>query len=345
MRNSAQLTTRDGTKATPSTRERTQLERSSKVLRLHTAFRFFERRRRASVTSPKGMALLTETYRAAGTSGQRWSSEAPSDLDSMLAVLCARGRAAHPGLPLADETFVAHLARCGAAVAGNAESLCAEDLFLVSAALAGVSGAAAKLQRGHRRVVAAYLRPLAASADLVAEVEQMVWSRLLVGDALEPAKLFSYSGKGALAGFVGISAQRLALTMLRRQATEMRVKTAMSAPTGATANDGELALIKRRYRDAFQQAFSAGLALLDNRERMVFRMRVVENLDIDRIAKVYGVNRSTVSRWLASARETVLSEARRILRERLSLTASEFESVAGVMVSQLDVSVSSILGS
>jgi len=290
------------------------------------------------------MARLTKAYGEAGASDLRPGLEAPVDLDSILARLYARGRAAHPGLALDDEAFVAHLARCGAPVAVSPESICAEDLFLAGAALAGVSGAATKLQRVHRRVIAAYLRPLAASADLVAEVEQMVWSRLLVGDGSEPAKLLSYSGKGALAGFVGITAQRLALSLLRRQATDTRVKAALPAPTRATANDGELAFIRQRYRAAFQEAFSAGLALLESRERMVFRMKVVDDLDIERIAKVYGVNRSTVTRWLARARKTVLAEARRILCKRLKLTASEFESVAGLLVSQLDVSVSSVLG-
>lgn len=121
---------------------------------------------------------------------------------------------------------------------------------------------------------------------------------------------------------MGITAQRLALSLLRRQAAETRVKAAISTPTHATANEGELALIRQRYRDAFQEAFNAGLALPENRERMVFRMRVVDDLDVEQIAKVYGVNRSTVTRWLARARETVLSEARRILHERLELTAS-----------------------
>jgi RNA polymerase sigma-70 factor (ECF subfamily) len=290
------------------------------------------------------MPRLTESYLADCARTHRPEPGAvPSDLESTLAVVCERGRAAHPDLSLDDATFVAHLARCEAPVATGPEAVFAEDLFLASAALVGVPGAAAKLQRKHRRVVATYLGPLDASKELVAEVEQVLWSKLLVGDAREPAKLYNYSGKGALGGFVGISAQRLALDMLRRHATEERGKAAIPAAPGQAAGDPEFSFIKRRYRDGFQQAIRDGLALLDDRERMIYRMKVVDGLSSERVAKVYGVDRATVTRWLARAREKVLSETRRVLRKRLQLSASEFESMAGLMVSQLDVSVSNVL--
>jgi len=85
------------------------------------------------------------------------------------------------------------------------------------------------------------------------------------------------------------------------------------------------------------------LRVLDDRERMIFRLYVVDGLSVERIAKVYGVSQSTVSRWVAKARDGVTAEARRLLRERLLLSEAEFESVAGLMISQLDLSVSRIL--
>jgi hypothetical protein len=72
-------------------------------------------------------------------------------------------------------------------------------------------------------------------------------------------------------------------------------------------------------------------------------MHIVDGLTFDSIAKVYGVTQPTVSRWVARARDIVLTEMRRLLREQLRLPESEFDSLAGLVVSQLDVSVSRVL--
>jgi len=57
---------------------------------------------------------------------------------------------------------------------------------------------------------------------------------------------------------------------------------------------------------------------------------------------MYGVVRSTATRWLASAREAVIDEAKRILRDDLKLPAGEFESIARLLASQLDLNISHI---
>jgi RNA polymerase sigma-70 factor (ECF subfamily) len=293
------------------------------------------------------MPQLAEVYRSAVVPAPGpGRGPAPADLESTLVALCERGRAAHPGLPLDDAAFVVHLARCGASVEAGSGAVFAEDLFLACAALAGIPAAVEQLRLVHHAVIAAYLRPLDVPADLVDDVVQLVWSKLLAGDAASPPRLVGYAGKGALAGFVGVSAQRLALTLLRRRAADGRARAVMRAtPEAAGAGaDAELAFIKGRYRAGFQEAFRDALALFDDRERMIFRMQVVDGVSADRIGKVYGVNRATVWRWLARAREKVIAEARRLLRERMLMPDAEFESVAGLMVSQLDVSVSRILG-
>ncbi|MGZ3425953.1 MAG: hypothetical protein ACXVCV_04845, partial [Polyangia bacterium] len=55
------------------------------------------------------------------------------------------------------------------------------------------------------------------------------------------------------------------------------------------------------------------------------------------------VHRSTVARWIAGARQQVLADARARLRAELGLSAGEFDSLAGVVRSQLDLSVAKIL--
>ncbi len=82
--------------------------------------------------------------------------------------------------------------------------------------------AVAKLRRIHRPVLAGYLRHIDVSPAFFDEVEQRLWDAALVGTAGAPPKLMSYSGQGALAGWVGIAAQRIALMMRRHEAAEER---------------------------------------------------------------------------------------------------------------------------
>ena len=70
---------------------------------------------------------------------------------------------------------------------------------------------------------------------------------------------------------------------------------------------------------------------------------MVEGLSIDEIGALFKVHRSTVARWIAGARQAVLAGARLRLRDELGLSAGEFDSLAGVVRSQLDLSVAKIL--
>jgi hypothetical protein len=49
-----------------------------------------------------------------------------------------------------------------------------------------------------------------------------------------------------------------------------------------------------------------------------------------------------VTRWIASSREAIIAEAKRILRDELQVSAQEFDSLARLLASQLDLNVSQI---
>ena len=76
---------------------------------------------------------------------------------------------------------------------------------------------------------------------------------------------------------------------------------------------------------------------------MVYRLYVVDGLTVERIARTYGVVRSTVTRWLTEARVAVVRDIKRQLRQEMRLPPDEFESLARLVASQLDLSVSGIL--
>ena len=264
-------------------------------------------------------------------------------LEGVLGALLAQGAEAHPELSLDGAVFAAHLGRCGAFVDSlDGASVHVSDLYLAAAALQGDEAAVAKLRRIHRPVLAGYLRTMNASTAFLDEVEQRLWDMALVGTR---PKLASYSGKGALAGWVGIAAHRIALMMYRQEAVEERAVDAAAAEADidALAADPELAFIKGRLRETFRGALGAALTSLEDRERMIYKMHILDGLTVEAVAKVYGVSHSTVSRWLAKAREEVIRETKRALRADAQLSPAEFESLAGLVVSQLDLSVSRLL--
>jgi RNA polymerase sigma-70 factor (ECF subfamily) len=64
-----------------------------------------------------------------------------------------------------------------------------------------------------------------------------------------------------------------------------------------------------------------------------------EGLALEALAALYRVHLSTVSRWLTCAREQIAEATLRHLRERLGVGPSEAESIAGLVLKQLDVSL------
>ena len=75
---------------------------------------------------------------------------------------------------------------------------------------------------------------------------------------------------------------------------------------------------------------------------MIYRLHLVDGLTVEAIGKVYGVQPFDGSRWWPRAREAVIREAQRVLREEMRLSPAEFES-ARLVVSQLELSVSRLL--
>jgi RNA polymerase sigma-70 factor (ECF subfamily) len=295
-----------------------------------------------------GLGAAFCTARAARASGSpRGSDEGAGndapELERTLEALVSRGRAAHPDLSLDAVAFAAHLGACGASVGSDGVAVHAEDLYLACAALRGDGAAVAELRRAHRPVLAGYLRHLNPSRAFVDEVEQRLWDGLLVGSGGAPPKLALYSGQGALAGWVGIAGQRIALTMQRHEQAEDRAIGRVAADADLLAQDPELDFIKGELRTPFRKAISMALDALDDRERMIYRMHIVDGLTVESIGRVYGVSHTTVSRWLAKARDTIIAEARRLLREEMHLSPEEFDSVAELVASQLDLSVSRLL--
>jgi len=288
------------------------------------------------------MSELAKSYRAARAGDAAHPGTETAALEEKLARLYRRARDAHPDATVDERAFGAHLARFGGALMERAEALVAGDLFLAFGAVAGDATAVAKLRQRCTPVIARFVRPLSKSKTFMDDFVQDLWEALLVGRASGRASLLAYSGRGPLEGFVGITARRMALNRLRHHRAQARAAARGVADTPTLGRDAELGFIKRRYRDAFQAAIEDAIQTLDDREREILCLHVVDGLTVERIGKLRGVSQSTVSRWIAAARTHVLAEARKLLRKRIPISKSEFDSLAKLLASEIDLSLSRV---
>jgi RNA polymerase sigma-70 factor (ECF subfamily) len=281
---------------------------------------------------------LVDIFTAAG--GARPENVEELGIEALLGELCARGRTAHPTFAIDDEVFVAHLARCGAPVADGAGAIHAEDLYLVCACLRPNDAAIARLRAIGRPVMRRHLSSLRESRATFEEIEQRLWDAVLVGT---PPRLAGYAGRGALGAWIGVTARRIALMDRRHERSERRARREVAAQDRLVAENPELAVIKHRYRAEFQRAIASALETLDDRQRMLYRMHLVDGLTLESIAKAYRVHGSTVGRWLEAARQQVLEEAKRQLKAELPSGSDDFDSLARLLASGLDISISQAL--
>jgi RNA polymerase sigma-70 factor (ECF subfamily) len=173
-------------------------------------------------------------------------------------------------------------------------------------------------------------------------VVQLAYAKLFVGDRRPPA-IASYAGRGSLAGWLRMIAVRIALDQRRADNPEVLDDEILAWPD--SRDDPELATIRQRYGDAFKAAFVRAMESLTPRERNVLRQQVVFRMTLDQIAKLHRVHRSAVARWLADARQRLLSVTRDALGDRIGANRAQVESILTLLHSQLDVSIERLLAS
>jgi RNA polymerase sigma-70 factor (ECF subfamily) len=217
----------------------------------------------------------------------------------------------------------------------------AEDLYLACAGLSGDEAALKEIRNTYHPAITKALKRVGAIA-ICEEVEQRLWERLFLGGNQGP-RLGTYSGRGPLGFWIGISAQRLAVTTLRHEQAESRARHQATAHLQVAVADPEMAALRHRYRARLQEAVNDAVTSLDDRDKMLYQMHLVEGLTLERIAVAYGVRHPTILRWLDKARRKVLNEAKRRLRESLRISSGEFDSIAGLLAGELDLEISRVL--
>jgi RNA polymerase sigma-70 factor (ECF subfamily) len=273
-------------------------------------------------------------------------------LEGLLQHAHETGHAAWPQVALSDADFVHHLARVSPGfsregplaeeLARQLEGLNVAGLYLAAACMDGVPSASETLEREVLARLPALLAPRLPPAA-VDEVCQQVRIHLLVGTEAGP-QLSLYKAQSSLLSWIRVIAARMSLRHVApaRERVEEGILAAIEAAPDL-GNDAELELLKRRCLHEFRAAARDAFCALPDKPRYLLRLHFLDRLSTIELGRLYGVDQSTASRWLKSARQAVFDETKRLLKERLRLSSLEFESLLGDIHSRLDMSFSEIL--
>src|SRR5665213_825289 len=274
---------------------------------------------------------------------ERPGGRVPVDLEAQLGAILARAAAAWGGLAIDPVRLISALARVGGDdVAVGLADFYAEDFALAVACADGAPGALTLCDKVCAAAVAAAVARVDRSNDLRDEVRQILWQRIFVGTPAKPPRIQSYAGRGPLAGWVAVAAQRIALD-LRRDEARASGGDPVADQILPVDDHPEIDYLRTRYKTEFEAAVGEALSALPDRDRLLLRLAIVSGLSHEQIGNIYGVNQSTVSRWISRVRGQVLDATEREICGRLRMRPSEFRSLAGMLVSRLDVSISRVL--
>ncbi|MBS2011381.1 MAG: hypothetical protein JST00_00605 [Deltaproteobacteria bacterium] len=262
-----------------------------------------------------------------------------------IAEVVRRGKAAWPDVDVDVEAFARAFAGMALASAGEAALEAAhDDVFLACACLAGSDSARLAFERAIMVDVPQAIRRVDADATFVDDVTSDLRVALLGADA-GAAGLGRYVGRGPLRSYVMVLAMRRALDRKRRQREVLVDADDFEALLGSPdasyppADAGTPAELKR----AFALACKESLALLEARDRNLLRMHFVDGVPAEALARMYNVHRATMTRWIASARESVFAMTRELMARDHAFSPETFASFAR-SAAGLDATLSTFLG-
>lgn len=266
--------------------------------------------------------------------------------------LAAAGRAAWPAIAVADAALAAAVAERLA----DAEPAHAAEAFLATALAAGDPAAVAVFEAELVPEIDVALRRMRLPGGTADEVRQALRVELLVGTAGGGPRIADYGGRGALAGWLRVTATRRALKVLRAAKREESLdellldhwpldRTPDATPShgrGAAASP-EGRHLRATYTTELKRAVGEAFAALAVRQRNLLRQHLLDDLTIDELARLYRVHRATCARWLVDAREELGKRTRKHLGEHLGLAGDELASLLRYLDSDLELSLSRLL--
>ena len=226
------------------------------------------------------------------------------ELESALASMLADASRAHPAFVPTAEALAQQLDACLADVERSAWSerlttLNTADIWLCAALADGNDDAVRVFEQRLGPQIDRTLLRFSLSEDQRTELAQRIRVHLLVPGPHAPPRIALYRGWGSLEGWTRTVAARLSLNAIRdRKGT----KPLERAPDLIGASP-EFAALKVSRRGIFLEALGDAFHALDRRDRALLRLRYLEGVQANALARSYDVHESTMSRWLANARD------------------------------------------
>jgi RNA polymerase sigma-70 factor (ECF subfamily) len=252
--------------------------------------------------------------------------------------LYAGARRAWPFVDLDREVFARYLeARLaeGETLEGAPLREHAADLYLACGCAQGSAAALREFESAFLSCVGQYVSAIDASPAFADEVRQWLRTKLFTTADGGRGQILDYAGRGALGGWLRVAAVRRALSLRRDAQGELGRDEEFADEAFAALSNPELRYIQGLYRDQVQRAFQAAFLALPSRDRMLLRLHYLDGLNLEAVAGLYHVGRSTAHRWITSARAEVLSSTLTTLERELHLSGAELESLLSLVRSKL----------
>ncbi|HET7544951.1 MAG TPA: sigma-70 family RNA polymerase sigma factor [Polyangiaceae bacterium] len=251
----------------------------------------------------------------------------------------ASGMARWPALAVDSSSLTRHLAETPAALGGCSSSLAAER-YLAFACAERAPQAIEIFQKLYSDAIDGGARSVNPSRDFIEDVRQRVLELLFIGSPGGAPRILQYKGQGPLGAWLRTTAKRLALRLATSDRVERQAPEEALANELAHACDQELALLRAHYSELFGEALVSALRELPGQERMLLQLSLVGGISTVRLAKMYQLNQSTISRQLQRAANKTFDNVRQRLRAELGIESEELESLLTIVRSHIQLTLS-----
>jgi RNA polymerase sigma-70 factor (ECF subfamily) len=217
------------------------------------------------------------------------------------------------------------------------------ELGLAVACTHGDPKALRRFEQHHFGAARRTLTRMLHDTEAVEDVLQQLRHRLFVPtDDNDPAVVRAV-GKGNLTKFVRVCAVRLALNHMRtEQRWAARNERVGQRSLGEMFEDPELRLGRSVSSSVVAAGFEHAVATLTPKQRNLLRHQLIDHLSLDQLATRYRVHRRTIARWLAAARQAVVTETRAEVERRLG-DALPPSGLGWLAHSRLELSITRVL--
>jgi RNA polymerase sigma-70 factor (ECF subfamily) len=266
-------------------------------------------------------------------------------LECELDALCRRARQSLPEIELPIERFAAHVAER----VDDDDPLAAlrrmagEDLYLACACGGGDRAALRRFEAELMPQVDKVLRSFPLDAVLSDEIKQAVRVKLFLSPS-GPSGIAGYAGRGPLGGWLRVVTVRTALEAMRKARRNRTVVVDLPELLPAEELDPELRYLKEAYRHEFSKAFAQAVDSIGDQERTLLALSWVDRLDAGRIAPLFGVHRSTITRWLGRLQDKLFRRTMSGMAARLRVDPAQARSIARMVRSRIQLSLTRHLG-